>query len=113
MPAVRLLALFAILPVVCCTAQGTPGRPEIAPPSSQAVRRWTLGSATEPILSHDAKLKLLREKVKYVFVLFQENRSFDFYFATYPGADGLYSHASAPGNGQPAGFVQPIVNVDG
>ena len=109
MQAVRLLALFAILPVVCCTAQGTPGRPEIAPPSSQAVRRWTLGSATEPILSHDAKLKLLREKVKYVFVLFQENRSFDFYFASYPGADGLYSHPSS----SIAGFTQPIVNLDG
>ena len=47
--------------------------------------------------------------MKYVFVLFQENRSFDFYFSTYPGADGLYSQpASTIG-----GYKQPIVNVDG
>ncbi len=73
------------------------------------VRRWTLPAAGEPALTHDAKLKLLRAKVKYVFVLFQENRSFDFYFASYPGADGLYSR---PASGV-AGFTQPIVNTDG
>jgi phospholipase C len=109
MQAARLVAVFAIFPVICCTAQRTPARPEIAPPSSQAVGRWTLRPATQPILSHDAKLKLLREKVKYVFVLFQENRSFDFYFASYPGADGLYSHPPSA----IAGFTQPIVNLDG
>src|SRR5579885_2936712 len=33
----------------------------------------------------------LRAHVKYVFVLFQENRSFDHYFGTYPGANGIFS----------------------
>ncbi len=42
-------------------------------------------------LSTAAKIALLRQKVKYVFVLFQENRSFDHYFGTYPGANGLFS----------------------
>jgi phospholipase C len=46
-------------------------------------------------LGHDAKLALLRGHIKYVFILFQENRSFDHYFGTYPGADGLF--ASFPG----------------
>ncbi|HEY4380587.1 MAG TPA: alkaline phosphatase family protein [Acidobacteriaceae bacterium] len=105
---VRLLALFLLLPA-CCVAQSAPATIRIAPPSSAAVKKFTIPAASEPALSHDAKLKLLREKVKYVFVLFQENRSFDFYFATYPGADGLYSHP-AP---EIAGFKQPIVNVDG
>ena len=41
------------------------------------------------------KWALLRQHVRYVFVLFQENRSFDHYFGTYPGADGLL--ASYPG----------------
>jgi phospholipase C len=90
-------------------SQQVPSTPQIAPPSSALVKRWTLNPAAEPTLSHDTKLKLLRQKVKYVFVLFQENRSFDFYFSTYPGADGLYSHPSS----EIAGFVQPIVNVDG
>lgn len=60
-------------------------------------------------LTHEQKLALLRQKVKYVFVLFQENRSFDFYFGTYPGADGLYTKPPA----QTPGFRQPLVNVDG
>jgi phospholipase C len=134
----RLLALLLLVPPACCVAQtasanpqSAPAKPssasdqsqpataqrqtlsamvEIAPPSSPAVQRQTLPSASEPALSHAAKLRLLREKVKYVFVLFQENRSFDFYFSTYPGADGLYSHAAAD---PPAGFTQPIVNLDG
>ena len=111
MQAARFLALFATVATTSCLAQDAVQSPavaaEIAPPSSAAVARWIIPAASEPALSHDAKLQLLRDKVKYVFVLFQENRSFDFYFATYPGADGLYS------GGTPAGFTQPIVNVDG
>ena len=34
-------------------------------------------------------MELIRSHIKYVFVLFQENRSFDFYFGSYPGADGI------------------------
>ena len=49
------------------------------------------------------------QKVKYVFMLYQENRSFDFHFGTFPGADGLFSK---PANQTP-GFVQPIVDTDG
>ena len=51
--------------------------------------------ASETALSTARKIDLLRKKVKYVFVLFQENRSFDHYFGTYPGADGLV--ATFPG----------------
>jgi phospholipase C len=82
---------------------------EIAPASSKEVARYVVPVRSAPGLSREAKLKLLRAKVKYVFVLFQENRSFDFYFGTYPGADGLFSHGGEP----VPGFVQPIVNVDG
>ena len=28
-------------------------------------------------------------KIKHVIVIMQENRSFDHYFGTYPGADGI------------------------
>lgn len=80
----------------------------IAPPSSKEVMRHTF-RGTEPRLSEAAKLALLRKKIKYVFVLFQENRSFDFYFGTYPGARGLFSQSA----GKTPGFVQPIVNTDG
>jgi phospholipase C len=138
MKAARLLALLLLVSSAFCRAQSASANPqsasvkprsasghsqpvtsqplalqptvEIAPPSSPAVQRQTLPAASEPALTHAAKLRLLREKIKYVFVLFQENRSFDFYFSTYPGADGLYSHAAGD---PPAGFTQPIVNLDG
>ncbi len=42
-------------------------------------------------LTLQQKIALLRQKVKYVFVLFQENRSYDHYFGTYPGANGLFT----------------------
>ena len=82
---------------------------EAAPRSSDVVARYASNLANEPFLSDSAKLALLRQNIKYVFVLFQENRSFDFYFGTYPGAVGLFSQ---PGWLTP-GFVQPIVNTDG
>ena len=52
---------------------------------------------------------LLRRDIKYVFILYQENRSFDSYFGTFPGAEGLYSHPPD----ETRGFEQPIVDVDG
>ncbi|GAC1630858.1 MAG: hypothetical protein NVS4B2_14330 [Chloroflexota bacterium] len=35
-------------------------------------------------------------KIKHVVVIMQENRSFDSYFGTYPGADGLPANACVP-----------------
>ncbi len=34
---------------------------------------------------------LIAARVRYVFVIYQENRSFDHYFGTFPGANGIYS----------------------
>jgi len=82
---------------------------EIAPKSSDVVGLHTLRVEDSPYLSHDQKLDLLRRHIKYVFVLFQENRSFDFYFGTFPGAKGLFSQPAA----ETPGFTQPIVNTDG
>jgi len=52
---------------------------------------------------------LVRQKIKYVFIIYQENRSFDSYFGTFPGADGLFARGAA----LPAGFEQTILNTDG
>ncbi|HEY1412316.1 MAG TPA: alkaline phosphatase family protein, partial [Rhodopila sp.] len=60
-------------------------------------------------MSHADKLRLLQQNVKYVFVLFQENRSFDFHLGTFPGANGLFSKPAS----ETVGFVQQIVNTDG
>ena len=59
------------------------------PPSSAVVSKMIVPAASEPTLTVAQKVALLREKVKYVFVLFQENRSFDQHFGTFPGANGL------------------------
>jgi phospholipase C len=82
---------------------------EKAPKSSDAVAALATDVAAEPTLSDAQKFALLQQKVKYVFVLFQENRSFDFYFGTYPGANGLFSKP----NRETPGFRQPIVLTDG
>ena len=108
-------ALLALSATACAQLPILPTPPaggtfvEIAPRSSKEVKRVTLPIEANKLLSHDAKLSLLRQKVKYVFVMFQENRSFDFYFGTYPGANGLFSRPPE----QTPGFTQPIVEVDG
>ena len=63
----------------------------------------------EPALSYSQELSLIQQKIKYVFVVYQENRSFDSYFGTFPGAHGLFSQPAS----ETPGFVQTIVNTDG
>ena len=58
--------------------------------------------AAQPNLTTAQKIALLRAKVKYVFVIFHENESFDHYFGTFPGANGLYS---APAGATPANLT--------
>ena len=41
--------------------------------------------------AQDAMLSLVRGKIKHVFVIYQENRSFDSYFGTFPGSENLVS----------------------
>jgi len=71
------LAFAATPPLIPAAATGTVGAAQLRDPSQQTA------------LTVSAKLQLLRQQVKYVFVLFQENRSFDHYFGTYPGANGI------------------------
>jgi len=67
--------------------------------------------AAEPRLSNEELIELLRRRVKYVFVLFQENRSFDHYFGTFRGANGLFSDGVKAR--VPAANTQAILNTDG
>jgi phospholipase C len=110
-----LIALGAIGWSACAAQeQAALSEVTIAPRSSAAVNAQVIDLATEPAITQAEKLRLIRSRIKYVFVLFQENRSFDFYFGSYPGADGLYARADGPYTyGQPAGFTQLLVNTDG
>jgi phospholipase C len=68
--------------------------------------------AAQPGMSTAQKIALLRQHVKYVFVIFQENESFDHYFGTFPGANGLYQapDGATPAN-QTASFTQSYLDT--
>src|ERR1700722_13282947 len=80
----------------------------LLPPSADAAASSAeIPAKQEPRLDHRKLLALLHKRVKYVFVLFQENRSFDFCYGSFPGVDGLYS---GPGDPRP-GFTQNLDNT--
>ncbi|HEV2313700.1 MAG TPA: alkaline phosphatase family protein [Candidatus Acidoferrales bacterium] len=60
-------------------------------------------------MSREQIAECVHQKIRYVFVIYQENRSFDSYFGTFPGADGLFSQ---PVDKTP-GFYQPLVDTNG
>ncbi|MGH9397306.1 MAG: phospholipase C, partial [Terriglobia bacterium] len=97
-------AVFLLLQLPVATrAQASPT------PNQRAIAEYRIKPSKEPKLSPQQMAALLRQKIKYVFVLYQENRSFDSYFGTFPGAEGFFSHWPKP----PAGFYQPLFNVNG
>src|SRR2546425_12727256 len=58
----------------------------------------SVGVALAPSGTHAARPRKPKpavgiHKIKHVIVIMQENRSFDHYFGTYPGADGLPRNA--------------------
>ncbi len=111
-----IAALIALCTIEICAAQQRTPLPDvtIAPKSSAAVSAQIIDPATEPAITQAEKLRLIRDKIKYIFVLFQENRSFDFYFGSYPGADGIYAGPDGPYQyRQVPGFMQLLVNTDG
>jgi phospholipase C len=73
------------------------------------VDRYNISSDHEPKMSQGELIEHLRKKVNYVFVLYQENRSFDSYFGTFPGAEGLFSRPAT----ETPGFHQQLVSTDG
>ncbi|MDE3009690.1 MAG: phosphoesterase [Pseudomonadota bacterium] len=70
--------------------------------------------AHEPNLSTAELTRLLRKQIKYVFVIFHENHSFDNEFGTFPGADGLYSDGQHPRSAaNTPGFTQTYNDANG
>jgi phospholipase C len=116
--AVRCLALTALVLGV------VPLRVRAAEPAlTLAGAKGTVGAsmASDPAAQLSAsaadKLALLRQRVKFVFVLFQENRSFDHYFGTYPGANGIFATFPGAVTSRPAvetrSYDQLIAKLDG
>ena len=88
-----------LLPPVLAVAQTAPvvtAQPQTAASGfNPAVQTYFRDPANDPQLSNAQLISLLRHRVKYVFVLFSENRSFDHYFGVFPGANGLFTDPSA------------------
>jgi phospholipase C len=63
--------------------------------SDPTIGKMLVPQSSEPVLPAAEMAALMRKHIKYVFVLYQENRSFDSYFGTFPGADGLFSQPAA------------------
>jgi phospholipase C len=73
----------------------------------------TLSYAQTTTLTTAQKIALIKSKVKYVFVIFHENESFDHYFGTFPGGDGLFTApaGTTPAN-QTASFTQKYLDTN-
>ena len=113
------VAAGALLAPGLAAAQSGPlvtAQPQTAASGFNTVAPYFRDPAADPQLSQAQLISLLRHRVKYVFVVFQENRSFDHYFGTFPGANGLFADASAtPAVRSPAvaSNTQVIFGADG
>jgi phospholipase C len=76
-PAVLLLLLSG------CGSSPTPATPTPTPTPA-------------PTPTPTPAIDLAREKIKHVVIIMQENRSFDHYFGTFPGADGIPMQDGVP-----------------
>jgi len=107
----KFLAVAATLTVAPPTSAATmlTAQPDPTPDVAPFV---TAPPAVMP--DRDALIAALRQKVKYVFVVFNENHSFDNEFGTFPGANGLFSDGTAPRDAaHTPGFVEHYTAADG
>jgi phospholipase C len=85
-------------------------QPDVGP----EVARYFQDPAKEPELPSRMLVKLLQQRIKYVFVIFNENHSFDNEFGTFPGVNGLYSDGLNPRSASDTpGFTQTYTDVNG
>ncbi len=91
------LLIFSITLSACSVTAPQIAMPTVTSPTSGSVLTTPPRSLpanpkpnTAPTTSSTAKtLAVARSKIKHIVIIMQENRSFDSYFGTYPGADGL------------------------
>ena len=110
---IRLLATVALAAAMGAgTASASPmltAQPDPTPDVQPFVQPIP---ATMP--DRDAVIALLRQKVKYVFVIFNENHAFDNEFGSFPGANGLFSDGAAPRDAaHTPGFVEQYMDAAG
>jgi phospholipase C len=83
-----IIAVVATMLAACTAASGgsaTRDGPSFAPSSSSTSPETSTGPVTPGL----TQLELAREHLKHLVFIVQENRSFDHYFGTFPGAEGI------------------------
>jgi phospholipase C len=104
----RAIWIVSILVLLACnlvTGSANPAPPPTTPPmtappvqvpATAAVSETATSSASSTSGMGPYPLVQARQKIKHVMVIMQENRSFDEYFGTYPGADGIPMQNGVP-----------------
>lgn len=86
----------------------------LQPDATPDVAPYLSNPAQEPKLPPTTLTRLLRQRIKYVFVIFNENHSFDNEYGTLPGVNGLYSDGQKPRSPENTpGFIQTYTDVNG
>lgn len=84
------------------------------PNAAPDVARYLNDPSQEPKLPPKVLKKLLQDRIKYVFVIFNENHSFDNEYGTLPGVNGLYSDGQKPRDPKKTpGFTQTYTDANG
>jgi len=86
----------------------------VQPNASTNLQQYINLPAKEPNLTTAQITAYLQKKIKYVFVIFNENQSFDNEYGTFPGVNGLYSDGQNPRSASNTpGFYQTYVDNNG
>jgi phospholipase C len=89
----------ALLLAACGGGSGPSGGQGTSGSSTQASTTGSTGSSTTTTTTITPPPGLEGiHKIRHVVIIMQENRSFDSYFGTYPGADGIPGLAGNPGS---------------
>jgi phospholipase C len=97
----RRLAAAALVPIAALLASalglGGCGGGSSRPAGPASTQSTTANPLSTSVTSTPAPPLVGIHKIRHVVIIMQENRSFDSYFGTYPGADGIPGLAGNPG----------------
>ena len=111
---VAVASMIQPMAVVPAAATTTSSIVTLQPNLNETVSKYAMSLSKDPVLTNAQMTALVRNKIKYVFVIFNENESFDHEFGTFPGVNGLYSDGQNPRSpADTAGFYQTYTDVNG
>jgi len=111
---VAVASMIQPMAVVPAAATTTSSIVTAQPNLNATVSKYAISPQKDPPLTNAQMAALVRNKIKYVFVIFNENESFDHEFGTFPGVNGLYSDGQNPRSpADTSGFYQTYTDVYG